>query len=313
MPTASVIVPARNAAGTIARTLEALGKQDFTDGFEVIVVDNGSDDDTPAVAAAALEEARVIRNEPGRVGSARNRGVEEASSESLAFLDADCVPSKGWLREGVAALESADLVQGAVAPDPDATRAPFDRTVSVMRESGLYETANLFVRRTLFDAIDGFSELVETDISAPFGEDVWFGWRARRHGARTAFCRAALAHHAVFPRSARAYAEERRRCMYFPDLALHIPELRGAFFWKGWFLTPRTAAFDAALIGAATALTTRSRLPWVLAAPYARLALKESSGWRRRAPRSLAGNVWADAVTFVALVKGSARTGALVL
>jgi glycosyltransferase involved in cell wall biosynthesis len=313
MSRVAVVVPARNASGTIARTLEGVAGQDLGTGFDVIVVDNGSHDDTAAVATRALPSATVVRKEPGRVGSARNRGVAETSAERIAFIDADCVPTPGWLREGVESLNHADLVQGAVQPDQGAARDPFDRTVTVPRETGLYETANLFVRRETFEEVGGFIELVEADISAPFGEDVWFAWRARRMGARTGFCEKALAYHAVFPRSMHDFVKERERCEHFPTLVSVMPELRDAFLYRRWFLTRRTAAFDAAIAGVLLSLRTRSALPLLMAAPYARMSGRDLIGWRRRGPRALAGNLWADAVAFSALLRGSVRTRTPVL
>jgi glycosyltransferase involved in cell wall biosynthesis len=313
MPVASVIVPARNAASTIARTLRAIADQDCEDPFEVIVVDNGSTDETGRVAADALPSASVIRKEPGGVGSARNRGVAEAQADMIAFIDSDCYPVEGWLRSGLRCLADSDLVQGAVSPDPTAARAPFDRTVSVVKETGLYETANLFVRRAMFDRIGGFDDWIVPDIEAPFGEDVWFGWEARRAGAATSFCPEALAHHEVFPRKVGDFVAERRRCEHFPALAARVPELRHAFFYRGIFLTKRSAAFDLAAVSVLAAAWRRS--PWPLAGliPYSCLTARDNAPWRRWAPRALAGDIWADAVTAAYLAKGSVRYRAPVL
>ena len=88
-------------------------------------------------------------------------------------------------------------------------------------------------------------------------------------------------------------------------MAARIPELRDAFFWQRWFLTPRSAAFDAALAGVTLALA--GRRPWALALvlPYARMA--------RRRPRAWPVDVVADGVGLAALVAGSvaARTPVL--
>src|SRR5262245_38699529 len=115
---ASVIVPAHDAASTLGRTLEALAAQDLDEPFEVIVVDDGSHDATATLAEDA--GVRVIRHpQPLGPGPARNSGAEFAQGEALAFTDADCYPTPSWLREALAALEHADLVQGAVRPDPE--------------------------------------------------------------------------------------------------------------------------------------------------------------------------------------------------
>jgi glycosyltransferase involved in cell wall biosynthesis len=104
----SVVVPARNAARTIAAVLTALSEQSEPPD-EVIVVDDGSTDGTPEVAAA--HGARVVTTGGGALaGGARNAGWEAASSDVVCFLDSDAVPAPGWgagLRRAVAEYPGA--------------------------------------------------------------------------------------------------------------------------------------------------------------------------------------------------------------
>lgn len=304
MPAASVIVPAFNAGSTLDATLTALAGQDLAEPFEVIVVDNGSEDDTAEIAGR--HGVRVIRQGPKRPGDARNRGVAESRADAIAFTDADCAPAPEWLRIGCSALRDADLVQGAVCPDSTARRHPLERTLSVGREEGLYQTASLFVRRDPFEAVGGFRDLVEAAIEAPFGEDTDLAWRLRRAGARTRFCPQALVEHAVFPRGLGAYLRERLRYYHFPALVAAIPELRRAFLHRRLFLSRRSARFDLAV---ATLAATPLVHPLLLlgALPYAWLALGEAMRWRRRAPLALLAGVCGDAIGLVALVAGSVR------
>src|SRR3954466_13720190 len=155
----SVVIPARDAAALIGRAVGAAVAQDLHDDFEVIVVDDGSTDATAQIARDA--GARVISN-PSPLGpaDARNAGVAAAGGELIAFTDADCVPAPGWLQAGVAALAHADLVQGRVEPEPGIPVGPFDHTITVSEETGLYETANLFVRREWFDRAGGFKPFI---------------------------------------------------------------------------------------------------------------------------------------------------------
>jgi glycosyltransferase involved in cell wall biosynthesis len=302
VPCVSVVIPARDAAATIGDTLAALAEQQPD---EVIVVDDGSRDATVALAEASPVVTRVIRGAGKGPGAARNAGAAAATGAVLAFLDADCVPQTGWLREGVHALASADLVQGRTTPPPDAPRGPFDRTLWVVAPWGLFETANLFVRRDVFERLGGFEPWLSPARSKELAEDVWFGWRAVRSGARTAFCDAAVVHHAVFARDPRDYVAERLRLRYFPAMAKRIPELRETFFWGRLFLTPRSAAFDLALAGVVLSAATRRPWPLALVAPYARIA--------RRRPRAWPVDLAADAVGLASLLAGSASARSLVL
>jgi glycosyltransferase involved in cell wall biosynthesis len=303
-PTVSVVIPARDAAPTIGATLAGLAAQEHAPD-EVIVVDDGSLDGTLELARAAAVVTRVVRGAGDGPGAARNAGAAAASGDVVAFLDADCEPQPRWLSAGLRALADADLVQGRTTPPPGEPIGPYDRTLWVVAPWGLFETANLFVRRELFDSLGGFEPWLSPARSKELAEDVWFGWRAVRSGARTAFCEDALVHHAVFERGARDYVAERLRLRYFPAMAARIPELREAFFWRRVFLTPRSAAFDAALAGVLLAAGSRRAWPLALALPYALIARRRRRAW----PVDLV----ADAVGLGALLTGSVRARSPVL
>jgi len=91
----SVVVPAYNAARHIERCLESIRRQTFEE-FEVIVVDDGSRDDTAAIVGRWPDpRVRLVRQQNQGVSAARNRGIDEARGEWIAFLDAD----DEWLPE----------------------------------------------------------------------------------------------------------------------------------------------------------------------------------------------------------------------
>jgi glycosyltransferase involved in cell wall biosynthesis len=312
---ASVIVPARDAEATIGRTLQCLARQEAAVDFEVVVVDDGSSDETVAIAENAGPRVRTVRQERTGAAEARNLGVRQSSGPILAFLDADCFPEPGWLSAGIKTMASADLVQGRVLPAPDMPLGPFDRSLWVTSDEGLWQTANLFVTRELFDGIGGFEDWLGVELGKLMAEDLWLGWRAVRAGARTAFCDAALVHHAVFPRGPRGYLEERRRVRYFPEIARKMPELRRTMFFLGTFLSRRTAAFDLAALGVAVAAAARSPMPLASAAPYAVVAWRDRLRHlpRRHASLAAAVDAVADGLTLVELARGSARAGSFLL
>jgi glycosyltransferase involved in cell wall biosynthesis len=308
---ASVIIPARDAAATLGDCLAGLAAQDTRAAFEVIVVDDGSRDDTAAVAQAAPLDLRVLRGQGAGPAAARNLGAAAARGAVLAFTDADCVPEPGWLTAALAATQDADLVQGRVLPPEGVVVGPYDRHITVVSEYGLYETANLVIRRELFERLGGFESILVPRSGIELGEDAWLGWRARRAGARTTFCAPALVRHAVFPRSAAGYVAERARLRYFPELVGRIPELR-AFTHRRVFLNARTMRFDLALAGAVAAAATRSPLPLGAALPYCRELRNASRHWPRP-QRVAAAQLAADAVGAAALVYGSLRSRSLLV
>jgi glycosyltransferase involved in cell wall biosynthesis len=310
-PVISVIIPARDAEPTLPATLDGLVEQRWDGVAEVIVVDDGSIDTTTAIAERSSVVDRVVSTDGGGPARARNAGADAATAPLLAFLDADCRPAPGWLAAGSAALAEADLVIGQTRARQDRPLGPFDRTLWVTWQSPLFESANLFVRRDLFQALGGFESWLGPRGGKELGEDVWFGWRAVRSGASTAYCPEALVHHEVFPRGPLGFASERWRLRFFPPMARRVPELREAFFYRRYFLNARQARFDAAVAGLVAARLVRQPALALAALPYARTVardLREPDGATRAAARVLA-----DAVGLAALVVGSARARRLLL
>jgi glycosyltransferase involved in cell wall biosynthesis len=93
-PKVSVVIPARNEGGEIELCLKSLADQSFRD-FEILVVDNGSTDDTEAIARRY--GCRVVREARPGASFARQRGFEAARGEIIASTDADTVVPPDWL------------------------------------------------------------------------------------------------------------------------------------------------------------------------------------------------------------------------
>lgn len=95
----SIIIPLYNKENSIANTIQSILDQTFQD-FEIVVVDDGSTDDSVTIVERyADNRIRIIQKENGGVSSARNRGIEEANYEYIAFLDADDYWEPTYLKE----------------------------------------------------------------------------------------------------------------------------------------------------------------------------------------------------------------------
>ena len=111
-----MVVPAYNAAATLAEQLEALAAQQYDGDWEVVVVDNGSTDGTADLArryAARSRRFTLVDGGPRRGHSApRNAGAKAARGELLAYCDADDVVAPGWLQAMADAACHYDLIGG---------------------------------------------------------------------------------------------------------------------------------------------------------------------------------------------------------
>ncbi len=110
----SVIIPAFNAEKTISFCLTALQKQVFSKTFEIIVVDDGSTDDTKKVVQM-FKNVKLISQKNSGPAVARNVGVKKASGKYVVFIDSDCVPEQDWLEQMIEPFEDEKVsgVQGA--------------------------------------------------------------------------------------------------------------------------------------------------------------------------------------------------------
>ncbi len=242
----SVVVATHNRSARLERLLDALRDQTLgPERFEVVVVDDASSDDTPAVLAEQQARGdlalRVIHRERSSgPGAARNAGWRDARAPVVAFTDDDCRPSTRWLEEGLRVIDEhapADVVvQGRITHDPEeADRlGPFSRSLGTLRVDGWFPTANMLYPRDLLEWLGGFDE---TTFTGPGGEDTDLGWRATYHGVPVVFSEEALVWHCVHvdgPLGRLRFATRWAETM--ACFALH-PELRRnnlvrGLFWK---------------------------------------------------------------------------------
>ncbi len=214
----SVVIPTYNRAAVLESTLRALARQKTTleakgaFAFEVIVVDDGSRDDT-ARRVRSLEgefPARLLylHQQNRRQGAARNLGSRRAAGELLLFLGDDTAPDPDFLAQHLAAHREEPEPVTVIGYTPWAPRLEATRFMRYVGEQGwqfgfsliedpsdvpfnfLY-TSNLSLPRELFLEVGGFDEEFQE-----YGwEDVELGWRLRRRGVRLIYRDSAVAHH----------------------------------------------------------------------------------------------------------------------
>jgi glycosyltransferase involved in cell wall biosynthesis len=187
-PLISVIIPHLNQPDALAACLDTLNAQTVErSAFEVIVVDNGSTTLPGAIIERYPGTLLLQETKPGP-GPARNRGVQAASGDILAFTDSDCRAHPNWLRCVLSALNSAPprtILGGDVQiwHEPDTTMTAIEAYESVfayrfklyIEQHGFSGTGNLAVRKQDFEAIGPFRGI---DVA----EDIQWGKQALTAG-----------------------------------------------------------------------------------------------------------------------------------
>lgn len=159
MATISVIIPAYNCAASVTRCVESVLAQTYTD-LEVLLVDDGSTDETPALCdalAAKDHRVRVIHQVNGGVSKARNAGLAAAQGEIIAFVDADDYLVPEAYATMVAAKEDAGaktVLCNYIGELPDGKLIPYGKPIP----AGHYDPAgamDLIVKPILCGRLEG--------------------------------------------------------------------------------------------------------------------------------------------------------------
>jgi glycosyltransferase involved in cell wall biosynthesis len=185
----SVVIPFRNAAAHLADQLEALAGQEFDGQWEVILVDNGSTDESRRIGESFAGRIPLSIVDAGdRVGAAyaTNVAVRHSSGEKLVFVDADDVVAPGYLAAMVAALDrhafvtsafdhrtlNPEWVQNAHGPEWRDPANPLLPQFGVLPFAG----GSIGILRSVFEAVGGFPE------EFPRMYDIAFSWEVQRVG-----------------------------------------------------------------------------------------------------------------------------------
>jgi len=197
---ASIIIPVRNGSAVISDCLNALLKQDFQGSYEIIVIDDGSTDNTCEIVKG-FEGIKLIKQKPLGPAAARNNGAKKAKGNIIVFTDADCLPEKNWLKEMLSPFseKSVAAVQGAYKTRQRSLIARFvqieieHRYEKMLRSKsidwvGSYSAA---YRREIFLKEGGFS----TKFPRASGEDPELSYRLQKKGYKLVFNPNAIVYH----------------------------------------------------------------------------------------------------------------------
>jgi glycosyltransferase involved in cell wall biosynthesis len=224
----TVVIPVLNDGARLQRCLDALAAQRDAPPFEVLVVDNGSSDDTAQVAARHPLAPTLLEQRRRGSYAARNTALAAATSEVLAFTDADCVPDAAWVAAGHRALRSAPVVGGEVLPMRAASPTVWERydcaiylkQESLVAQGGFAATANLWVRASVLAAVGPF------DPSLLSSGDFEWGQRAAAAGFSTTYAGDVVVAHTPRSTARQTWSLHRRLGAGWRVLAPEHPQLR---------------------------------------------------------------------------------------
>jgi lipopolysaccharide/colanic/teichoic acid biosynthesis glycosyltransferase/glycosyltransferase involved in cell wall biosynthesis len=194
----SVIIPAHNASETIARCVKAVRSQTIPlNEYEIIVVDDGSTDQTAEIAWQA--GAEVIEQNRGRPAAARNAGIQAAEGDIVCFTDADCFPAPTWLEELVRPFDNPEIIgaKGTYASDQPELVARFVQLeyedkydlLKGQERIDFIDTYSAAYRRQVLTANNCFDE------NFPYLEDQELSFRLAARGYGMVFQPLAVVHH----------------------------------------------------------------------------------------------------------------------
>ena len=282
----SVVCCTYNRSALLERTLRTVEQQQVPDAvtWEVVLVDNNSDDATPDVIerfAGRCPNVRSVRHEPQGLSRARNRGAEEANGELLCYIDDDVQLPADYVARAWAAYQDGgwDLAGGRSVPDYEIDPPKWLERLPRQKLNGPLGVhdrgeddfilgpdddfwpagANMLIVRNIVDQVGGFNpELSRYAKSLRGGGDNEFYRRARDAGFTVGYsgsCR--LGHWAPATRLTRRYFIRWNIIAGFTGMDEALPA--DTVFWLG---VPRYEwrALVAAFFGAVGGIVTRNRM-----------------------------------------------------
>ena len=241
-PRVSIITPIYNCSFNIVDLISALQSQDNEQRIEIIIVDNNSTDDSLEIAKRFTYFSNITvanQDKIQSVAATRNKGIEIATGEILAFIDGDCIPESDWLQKGIQFMQdnNVDRVGGRINIRP----LTYDSSIysliealfcydqeSVINGVGACITPNLFVKRDVFKKVGTFNETFpEASV-----EDMEFGMRATRLGVTLAYADKVIVWHPPRKTFKEMWHRSKRDGKGTFILCQQNPKWTGKYGWK---------------------------------------------------------------------------------
>ncbi len=272
----SVIIPAYNASATIGRALEALASQDYPKPYEVIVVDDGSTDNTSQVVHGFSNVHYVSQDNAGPA-AARNHGARLAKGEFLAFTDSDCVPHHDWLSRLMAGFtgDEVTVVAGSYGiANPENLLAQGVHREIIFRHHVLmpdfpkaFGSYNFCARKNAFQQVGGFNE----EYRQASGEDNDLSYKFIGADCRIYFQRDALVDHYHSTSPVKYLKEQFRHGFWRVGMYADHAQMAGGdgyTFWKDIAEVPIAGVCLLGLVLSALHIIGFGQVLWFLWVPF---------------------------------------------
>ena len=220
----SIVIPTFNGAKRIEKCLAAIERESLGHAVEVIVVNDGSTDDTSAILRGRPGVCLIEQANAGPA-AARNRGAQAATGDVIVFTDDDCIAAPGWLDAMLEPFGNADVVavkgrylthqKGLVARFVQLDYEDRYRLSERRCDIDFIDTYSAAFRRTCFQALNGY----DTSFPVACAEDAELSYRMAAKGGKMRFARNAIVYH-QHPDSLKAYLKKKFKFAYWRVLAV---------------------------------------------------------------------------------------------
>jgi glycosyltransferase involved in cell wall biosynthesis len=228
---ASIIIPTFNGASRIGNCLDSLVKQTAGRNVEILVVDDGSTDNTANVVRG-YSSVRLIPQANAGPASARNRGALEAQGKILLFTDDDCVPMPDWLKAMLGPFKDPDVVgaKGVYRTHQKSLAARFVqieyedkyRLMAGLSSIDFIDTYSAGFRRDRFLEMTGY----DTSFPVACAEDIELSYRMSARGWKMKFVDAAIVFH-THPDTLARYLKKKYKFAFWRVLAVRKNPSKG--------------------------------------------------------------------------------------